>query len=681
MFVNTDYFRESALRFLKKGYYCEAPIGTKDYYDFWDEEKKRSINGYQVGDVKITGYHYWYLNYCQILRIPENVIITKSRSKKVDKVQDFPAFWDGDYNWFWLIDIARSGISLQELDKLNLMYRIHPDYLDGGHHLSLTKTRGRGYSYKAASMLNRNYHLGKKSINYAFAIDEEYLVGDALLDKTWANINFINKHTAFAQPFIVDQSLHKKAGFSEKNPITGIYDEHGLLNEVIGLSFHNNPDKGRGKRGELIFFEEAGKFRNLIKSWEVTRPSVEQGGYVSGQMIAFGTGGSKSDDIEGLEELSYNPEAYNCLPLLNEWDEELSGTYCSVFMPVSCNMEMYQDRHGNSNRLEATEHENREREKKKNGKREAYDQYIAENPLTLSEALMQTFNSIMPIKELKSQESYVKAHHLNNLYTYGHFERVDGVIKFVHDPNGQEYFIDKFPHSPDDTIDGCIAVLELPHLVNDVVPNDMYYTIHDPYALEDASDKTSLGAAYVIKRTNNISHTFNELPICGWVGRPKSQDYYNEQLFMMAEFYNSKIGFENDRGDVIGFARRKKKLNMLQEEFQFEYKKELQSSVQRNWGCHMTGERKKQGLLYLRDWLMEVVSVKEGKEYYRYQFIYDIPLLRELYKYNDKGNFDRISALIIGMFYKKEIETKPVTSGKRNKRIEFLKSVGYATTT
>ena len=148
---------------------------------------------------------------------------------------------------------------------------------------------------------------------------------------------------------------------------------------------------------------------------------------------------------------------------------------------------------------------------------------------------------------------------------------------------------------------------------------------------------------------------------------------------MMAEFYRAKIGFENDRGDIIGFARRKKKLSMLSEEFQFEYKKELHSkNVQRNWGCHMTSERKKQGLLYIRDWLMEVVSVKEGKEYYRYQFIYDIPLLRELYKYNDKGNFDRVSTLIIAMFYRKEIESKVVSSGKSNSKVDFLKKVAYA---
>ena len=38
MFKNTDRVRRSAISFIETGHYTSALPGTKDYYDFWDEE-------------------------------------------------------------------------------------------------------------------------------------------------------------------------------------------------------------------------------------------------------------------------------------------------------------------------------------------------------------------------------------------------------------------------------------------------------------------------------------------------------------------------------------------------------------------------------------------------------------------------------------------------------------------
>ena len=75
---------------------------------------------------------------------------------------------------------------------------------------------------------------------------------------------------------------------------------------------------------------------------------------------------------------------------------------------------------------------------------------------------------------------------------------------------------------------------------------------------------------------------------------------------------------------------------------------------------HMTEARKRQGEIYLRDWLMEERSVDEdGNTLMNLHTIYDVALLDELRTYNPKkGNFDRVSAMLIGMYYFKEIEFK-----------------------
>ena len=63
MFANTQEFRREALTFLKNGWYCSAPKGTMDYKQYWTEQLERCKNGWSVGDVKITGDHYFYLNF------------------------------------------------------------------------------------------------------------------------------------------------------------------------------------------------------------------------------------------------------------------------------------------------------------------------------------------------------------------------------------------------------------------------------------------------------------------------------------------------------------------------------------------------------------------------------------------------------------------------------------------
>ena len=45
MLKNTDRVRPAALTFIKHGYYTSALPNTKDYYEYWDEERKRCLYG------------------------------------------------------------------------------------------------------------------------------------------------------------------------------------------------------------------------------------------------------------------------------------------------------------------------------------------------------------------------------------------------------------------------------------------------------------------------------------------------------------------------------------------------------------------------------------------------------------------------------------------------------------
>jgi len=691
MYVNTEEFRRPALHFETNKYYTAAVPGTKEYFDYWDEQERRCMEGYSVGGMRITGYHYFYLNFSPILRVEDKYLITKQ--KGASKSLHLPAFWDGDYNYFWALEIAKYGIlhpdyySIKEKDDLrltlsreekiaiykglDLQVNIDPDHLDGGKHFAILKARGKGFSYKGGSMLARNFNLGRESKNYALADDKTYLVEDGLLTKAFDTVNFIDHNTAWRQPRLKDTEMHKRAGY--KVVIGGTDVERGRNNQIIGVSTKNNPQKARGKRGDLIFFEEAGKFPNLLPVWVICKNSVEQGSFVIGTMIAYGTGGTEEADYEGLESMFYDPDTYNILPMENIWDDGKAGTKSAFFFPAYQNWEGYMDGDGNSYSVNAKEYLQGVREiKKKARDSRALEQETSENPFTPQEATLRVSANLFPTHELNIQLNHINLTGVYKSALHGLLiEDSKGEIQFHPSPLPKPVL--DYPTKAHQNLTGATCVVETPVKIGGTVPHGLYIVGHDPYA-HDQSTGNSLGAAYVLKMTNNFSRTYNDAIVAWYVGRPSTQDDYNRNLFALAKYYNAKIGFENDRGDVIAYARRHHMLYLLEEEFKMLDKKQLASSkVKRNYGMHMTPNRKSQGELYIRDWLNTKISTDDNKDPIKIlHTILDPALLQELIKYNKDGNFDRVMALMIAMYHVKELTHREVIAKTQNKIDEFF---------
>lgn len=632
---DTHLFSPAANHYKEFGHYIDALPGTKQYYEYWDEEQNRCLHGYEVNGIKISGFHYFYLNYCPIDRIideeqPDGEIISR-------RDRSFPAFYDGDYEYFTAIDKARKE----------------------NKHMVVLKARRKGFSYKAAAMLCRNYFHLRNSKNFVFASDKQYLIGDGMLSKAWDIVSFVDDNTAWTQPRLIDREMHKQSGY--KKNVNGADVTLGFKSQIIGVSLKDDPDKIRGKAGELIFFEEAGSFSGLLKAWEVAMPTMRQGSKTLGTMIAFGTGGEEGPGFDGMEELFYHPEAYDCLGFENDWDAGAMGTYCGFFVPIYKNLDGFIDNNGNSLVEEAMSYEEAQREKKKKGNDpKAFDQYIAEHPFTPQEATLQVTANVFDVASLKEQYNKVIANNLQAIGVSGEmYYDTHGKTNFR--PNGSLKPITKFPHRKDDDLTGCVVVYEPPFKTEreGITPKNLYIICHDPYAQGKSASATSLGSAYVIKVPNNISKP-DDIIVASYVGRPQSQDEYNRNLFMLAEYYNAKIGFENDRGEVIPYAKRFRKMHLLQEEFEMLDKRELRSkTVKRQYGMHMTEQRKAQGELYIRDWLVSGRGVDEDENVtLNMHKIYDPALLLELIKFNRTGNFDRAMSLMIGMYHTRELYNK-----------------------
>ncbi len=186
MFKDSHLFSEAASHYIEYGYYTDALPGTKQYYDYWDREQHRCMHGHEINGVRISGFHYFYLNYCPIDRIIDEVQPDGETISRRDR--SFPAFYDGDHEYFSSVDRCRRE----------------------NKHMVVLKARRKGFSYKAAAMLCRNYFHIRNSKNFVFASDKQYLTGDGMLSKAWDIVSFVDDNTAWSQPRLIDREMHKQ---------------------------------------------------------------------------------------------------------------------------------------------------------------------------------------------------------------------------------------------------------------------------------------------------------------------------------------------------------------------------------------------------------------------------------------------------------------------------------------
>ena len=308
IWVNTEPFREAGTHFRKYGYYCSDPWGSPAWLEYWQEQLRRIIYGYESSGVKITGDHYFYLNFCPIQ------LTEKTNTRRARKITDFPYFWDGDFEFFWARAIARDGIvesmvpkeklhlydklnaeqlkkrQLMLLESLHLNSQIDENSLNGGLNMIIGKSRRKGYSFKNAAIGVKNYITLPEKLTIYGAYEKKYLYPKGTMSMALNYINFLNDNTAWNMPSdYINKMDHKKASYKEyKN---GVELEKGFRSEIMALTFKDNPDAARGKDAVDIFFEEAGAFGTpelLKQSYAASEDCVKDGDIKTGMITIFG---------------------------------------------------------------------------------------------------------------------------------------------------------------------------------------------------------------------------------------------------------------------------------------------------------------------------------------------------------------------------------------------------------
>ena len=648
---NSSKFCEAAKFFTEHGCYTLAPRGTTDYVQYWERETDRCLNGYVAPDGDgITGYHYFYLNYSPIMKLVETEYTDRYGTKRTrrERVFAFPNFWDGDKYYFDAIEEAEQT----------------------GKHMAVLKCRQKGFSFKGASMLVRNYELIPGSKNFAVASEQKFLVGDGILTKAWQIMDFVDKNTAWSKQRLTSTRMERVSGFKVKDEF-GKETEQGYMSAITGITLKNDPERLRGTRGKLVLFEEAGKFPNLETAWRVEQPAVEtDDGVAFGLLCAFGTGGTEGGSFDGLKKLFYQPDAFNVLSFPNIWDDGAENTRCGFFAPAYCNMEdkegKYMDSDGNSLKDLAIEKlvEQRNIIRQGGASQESIDRFISERPIKPAEAVLTLGKNIFPRKLLMDQ--------LSRIRTSEKLKNMKHVVDLSWDGNGQVIATEKktgdittYPLKRDDKPRGSVVIWEYP--VTDA-PFGLYIAGCDPYD-HDESFTNSLGSTFIFKRVR-AGEAWNDVIVAEYTGRPDTAEEYYENVRKLLMFYNARLLFENERKGIYPYFTNKHCDYLLADQPDKIITEVFKDSrVQRRKGCHMTKQIRAYGEGLILEWLME--EYEPGHP--NIERIYSEPLLEELIENDGVKNVDRLIALCMVMIYREELYLVKVSAAKeKNKQVELF---------
>ena len=653
--LNSDKFRQAAIFFQEHGRYTNAPRGTTDYIQYWEQETNRCLNGYVADDGdSITGYHYFYLNYSPIMKLEEKEYVDRYGNirRKRERVLSFPDFWDYDYYYFNAIEQAE-----QE-----------------GKHMATLKCRQRGYSFKGASMLVRNYELIPGSKNFAVASEQKFLVGDGLLTKAWQIMDFVDKHTEWSKQRLTSTRMERVSGFKITDEF-GKQTEQGYLSSITGITLKNDPERLRGTRGKLVLFEEGGKFPNLETAWRIEQPAVEtDDGVAFGLLCLFGTGGTEGGSFDGLKNIFYNPKAFNVLSFPNIWDDGQEQTECGFFVPAWSNLQsfddkgnqIFMDKFGNSLKDKAIEELINQRNIIKDGgaSQTSIDRFVSERPLKPQEAVLELGKNIFPRKLLMDQ--------LTRIRTNTKIRNMKHIVDLSWDGNGGVQATEKksgdittYHLKKDDKPNGSVVIWEYP--IPDA-PFGLYIGGCDPYD-HDSSFTNSLGSTFIFKRVK-AGEAWNDVIVAEYTGRPDTAEEYYENVRKLLIFYNARLLFENERKGIYPYFTNKHCDYLLADQPDKIITEVFKDSkVQRRKGCHMTKAIREYGEGLILEWLMD--EYEPGHP--NVERVYSEALIEELIENDGIKNVDRVIALCMVMMYREELYQIKVSAAKeQNKQVELF---------
>ena len=638
---DADYFRQPALHFMKHGCYTFLRPNSNphsEYRKFWAEEKRRCYEGYvrESDGEWVTGLCYWFLNYNPMM---VNKII--EGTKRAERVESFPFFFEGIYWRFHYLQQAK---------------------LAGQHAIELAR-RQCAKSYSLSSIMTHNLVLGEADPNpethrrrttVLTAYEKEYLKDDkdGTFSKFKPALGFIFTHTPFPHLMLKNSPNEMSWQMGYKNEL-GV--DAGSLNQVLGVSAKDNPDKLRGKRG-WVLFEEMGSFKGLLALYDTTRKGVEDGNYAFATMYLVGTAAEDESDFSSAKTLLYNPDGYNIYSIKNVFDKRGQGKpEFGFFFPSYVNRSGCYNKDGVSDVVKALLEILLARYKAKySADPQSVLRVIAEDPITPAEAIIKVRAAYFPTPQLTERIAQLdedpKAY--NDVYV-GDLVLRNGEVVFM--PTGD---IPIHNYGVNNSTRGAIEIFEMPEKNREgKVFNGRYIIGHDPVD-NDQAESSSLSSTFVFD-------LFTDKIVAEYTGRQPFADDNFEIVRKLCIFYNARCLYESNKKGIFAYFSKMNCTHYLAETPEYLREKQLvkySAFGSNRYGVNANAAINDYANSLLRDWLLKpetvITKLPSGEQVEEnIPILYSIrnrALLEELVSYTPELNVDRIRAMGMVMLYRQE---------------------------
>ena len=659
-FVNTELFYETANYYKRNKQYTTYKVDSIPHRQFRKREQYRRRHGFSapclrmkdgsIRNVRITGSHYNFINYVRMEQLDESTI-KKGNTNTAKKHYDFPKFFDSQFWMFHVMEFAENN----------------------GYHLLIDKTRRGGFSYMMAADSANAVNCQSRKVVIHVANDKKYLtMTGGLTDFAVNDLKFYEENTPFVRGIFSSVKSDFRLGYKLPN---GVEADQSWRSSLISVSANNNPDCAIGKDAVKVKVEEVSTMDNFDEFMGVTEPAMRTGAYTTGMLCAWGT--ATSGNMQTFEQNFYNPKTYNFMPFENVWDKDCRDQVCGFFKPYCWGLQgeingtQGVDKDGNSNILVGLEIAKRERIKKKeNCKTYAeYINYLGQYANFPAESFSSASENIFSSEELSAWEERLRVDNDLKFYVDGMLEKDDtGKVQFKSNKRliseGKKVYdyIIGVPRRGHEDPHGCIRRWFAPEYVETQysyktvreIPKGLYSITYDPVGVDkDKKDITNKHSHNSIKVWMNPHYLngFKQKLVACYYGRPDKLEEADWICYMLAVYYNC-IGTTNveiNRGETVSNFKKWGALKYLACEPLNVWDATYKGKVNTTYGYNISGAaRKLDCIRLLKEFLYEEIGKDEhGNPIRNFHHIYDYQSILELKKWNNVGNFDRVSEMLL----------------------------------
>ena len=660
-FINTELFQEVGLYFDKHKKYTNYKVDSIPHRQFRRREQYRRKHGFDapcllcadgsIKNVHITGSHYNFLNYCRIEQLDQSSIVN-GKVATAKKHYARPLFIDSQWWVFNIMEFAERN----------------------GFHLLIDKTRRGGFSYMMAADSANAVNCESRKVVIHVAVDKKYLTQTGgLTDFAVNDLKFYEENTPFVRGIFSSVKSDFRLGY--KLP-SGVEADKSWRSALISVSAANNPDCAIGKDAVKVKVEEVSTMDNFDEFMNVTEPAMRTGAYTTGMLCAWGT--ATSGNMQVFEQNFYDVKGFNFMPFENVWDRDCRNETCGFFKPYCWGLQgeingiKGVDKDGNSNILIGLEIARRERIKKKESvkKYSDYINYLGQYANFPAESFSSASENIFSSEELSAWEDRLRIDSDLHFYVDGMLE-IDEANKVVFKSNSRLHsegkkvydYIVGVPRRGHEDPHGCIRRWFAPEYEEYVlangktgkrIPEGLYSINYDPVGVNKDKDEITNKHSHnsiMVWMNPHYLNGFKQKLVCTYYGRPDTLEEADRICYLLARYYNC-IGTTNvevNRGETVSNFRKWNALQYLSCEPLYVWDASFKGKVNSTYGFNISGEQHKLDCVRLtKEFLYEEIGKDEhGNTIRNFHRIYDYQTILELKKWSTKGNYDRVSSMLL----------------------------------